>query len=282
VLTVVELTLNPLDDRHLIPATLVLGLGYLTDIPLGVDASPAIGHLWTLSIEEQFYLVWPFLLLLAIRWRQVGTVLLAAGVGLILLCALSLVIARDEVAKVYMLPTSWAVTLVIGGAAYIYRERLTRSFLASRAAASAAVVILVASTFPELKHIAATYVLGGPLIAVCAVALIFQAEKWHVVGPALEPLRALGLVSYAAYLWNYPIAEWLSDGDGLSGWRSLASFPLTIAAAIISWFALEKPAQRLRQRIESRSGSSAQDDRGRADVGGEGVAGEGRLGGRPG
>ena len=69
VYAIVELATDVLGDRSkgIVGYTVLAGLGYLKDLPLPFDVSMAIGPLWTLAVEEQFYLIWPALLVLALR-----------------------------------------------------------------------------------------------------------------------------------------------------------------------------------------------------------------------
>lgn len=64
----VTLTLDPVGDRAELPGTVLVALTYTADLPLD-HGSLVLFHLWTLAIEEQFYLIRPAVLVLA--WRRI-------------------------------------------------------------------------------------------------------------------------------------------------------------------------------------------------------------------
>jgi peptidoglycan/LPS O-acetylase OafA/YrhL len=83
--------------------------------------------------------------------------------------------------------------------------------------------------------------------------LIVQMQAWkQVPSPIWRPLLALGTVSYAAYLWKYPIALWLgvTVGEPFSAPLSIA---LTIVAATVSWFVVERAVLRWKESLDRRA-----------------------------
>lgn len=255
----VGMTLDLLDDKHKVWRSVLGGVTYTTDLwTSGISAG--IAHLWTLAIEEQFYLVWPIILVFAIRRRLVGAVLIVGLVGLTALCAY-VIFTNKRVIDVYVYPSSWAVTLLIGSAGYLNRDWFRGVLLGwrGRIAAILAVAFVVFVTFlPEAKSQSWLYLVGGPAIALCSVILILQAEKWRKMPVVLTPLRALGLISYAAYLWNYLIRIWLNElNDGRpSNMDRLLMVVLTLAAATLSWWLVEKPFAEYRKRLDARERSA--------------------------
>lgn len=103
---------------------------------------------------------------------------------------------------------------------------------------------------PGARNQAWFYLIGGPLIACMTVALIYWSLEDRRLPAWLKPLAALGTVSYAAYLWNYPLKIWLAalkvPGD------TFIVPVLTIVAAAISWFLVEAPMRRLRFVIDGK------------------------------
>jgi peptidoglycan/LPS O-acetylase OafA/YrhL len=96
-----------------------------------------------------------------------------------------------------------------------------------------------------------TYLVAGPAIAACTAVLLLAWSKWEEVATPVRPLVALGVLSYGAYLWNYPLTLWLRPELGAAA-GPLAAV-LTVVAAALSWRYVEEPVM----RRGSRSPSSA-------------------------
>ena len=245
-LVLVTLTLDPLGDSATLPRTVAVSLTYTANLPyVGlVGVSPAIYHLWTLATEEQFYLLWPLVIVLAVRARRLRTGLVLAGAVAAVLCVVTVVWFRDDPDAAYPLATSWIGCFVIGAASRVAQDRWSPAWR-GRHAVVAAVTLLAVLTVADLRGHAATYLLAGPAVALATVVLV-RAWRGHVTpAPAWRPLVALGTVSYAAYLWNYPLTLWLRPVlDDAAG---LVALPATVLAATASWWLVERPVRRRRR-----------------------------------
>ncbi|RWZ68645.1 acyltransferase [Labedella populi] len=263
-IALVTLTVDPLGQRDGLARALLIGLTYTGNLPIELGSS-AIDHLWTLATEEQFYLVWPLLLTLAVRRRRPGFVVLAVVAALLLVLTITLVGAAPDVQEVYRYPASWSLALVIGAAARIWSDRVVGWMPVSHAARAlvggvAVATLLALSFLPGGKYEATSYLILGPFVALVTVVLIHVWRDWgELPTPALRPLLALGTISYAAYLWNYPIVLWLGAVLGRSaaaGWLPLAGIVATIAAATVSWWLVEVPSRRWRRRLDARAATA--------------------------
>lgn len=277
-LAVVTLLLDPLDDRGALGRTLAVALTYTADLPIALG-SDSIFHLWTLSVEQQFYLLWPPLL--AWAWYRRWTTLLVAGtlVALTLTATCVTLHLGQDFDRAYRWPSSWAGALLIGAAAYMCthrpkenraaatpahgrsgailrtllppRTRLTsrrpsspRSGRTLRAtSAAAALVLLLAAGVVPWRSFSLTYPWGGLLLAaLTAVVLHHWADDPTPPGRPLTALARLGTISYAAYLWNYPLTLWLRPWHPVAG--PTLAVVLTLVLATASWFLVERPATR--------------------------------------
>jgi peptidoglycan/LPS O-acetylase OafA/YrhL len=224
-------------------------------------------HTWTLGIEEQFYLVWP-LLVVAVMWRarRSGS---GARSSLWALMALSLVGAAasatemaliyqpGDVNRVYFGSDTHAQSLLIGAAlaaaVALWRMR-GQEFVTARSArfviafSGLAGIAVLAWMWSQLNvNDSAIFDGGFALASVCVAATVLCAVlvPRSLVARALSfaPLRYLGRISYGMYLWHFPLDIALTEarvgvgGYALFGIRSA----LTIAIATVSYYGLEKP-----------------------------------------
>jgi peptidoglycan/LPS O-acetylase OafA/YrhL len=229
------------------------------------DASP-LTHMWTLGIEEQYYLLWPLALILGLRLARgrlrplLAATLLAAAVSAVVMA----VLYRPGVdpSRLYYGTDTRAQALLLGGAlamAMALRAQRPLPRAAVRAAAVAglggylAMLLLVPDTVRWLY-------LGGFALAAAACALVVvvavQPGGWLRRLFSLPPLPAIGRISYGLYLWHWPLDVAISpERVGLHGAPLLAlRAGATFVAASLSYHLLELPVRRgaLRRRGLSR------------------------------
>ncbi|MFL5824204.1 MAG: acyltransferase family protein [Solirubrobacteraceae bacterium] len=229
-----------------------------------------LDHLWSLSIEEQFYLVWPLVLLGGI-WLMRGrarlalaTLALAAGS----LVAMALLHHPGyDPTRVYEGTDTRAFGLLIGAAlAMVWpsqtpraaaRPRVRRALDVAGVAGLLGALVLVWRTDPVSSFLYPYgFVLLSLATAVTLAAIVNPASR---LGAALgwRPLRWIGVRSYGIYLWQWPIIVLITPvGAGFSWGRGVLAVAATMAAAALSWRFVEQPIRRgglvrLRHRLTS-------------------------------
>lgn len=209
-------------------------------------------HLWSLGVEEQFYLVWPLMLLAGLRWvpRQFQQGLL------VLLIAASFTYAHQQALAdpsfaYYMLPTR-AGELALGGLLATLRpvRDATRSQHPLFEAVALLGLLLIIGSIALLDG--NTRFPGWYALPACAgAALIILADSQrHCL--LLAPLRSsllvgIGLISYSLYLWHWPILAFLRYlSVPLHGWTMAGVIALIFVLASLSYWFVERSTRHLR------------------------------------
>ncbi|HYB45955.1 MAG TPA: acyltransferase family protein [Streptosporangiaceae bacterium] len=225
---------------------------------LGLFRSPPpLDHLWSLAIEEQFYLIWPLILWFVIlrlngRRARVAATLVAAALSAL---AMALEYAPGDPSLVYYGTDTHASALLIGSALAL---ALPLEILASASAVqvrrldAAGVVGLVVLAWAA-GHFSgadpAVYPAGLVLAGLGAAGLVIAAASSGVIAAmtSLSPLRWIGVRSYAIYLWHWPVIALAGAivGSGTTSPRLwFIEAGVTIGLACASWQFIEAPILR--------------------------------------
>jgi peptidoglycan/LPS O-acetylase OafA/YrhL len=204
-------------------------------------------HTWSLSVEEQFYIFFPWLMILFWRWK-----IKHIGILLIAIIAVGLAISQYAVmqtpsAAFYLLPMRAWELLVGAYVAFRLKTSAAHSTPAYYKNELPAVIGLTMIGFAVFSFDSATPFPGVYAIPpVLGTALVIQyAHSTTKVGQFLSNsfLVGIGLISYSAYLWHQPLFAFsrlamLSIG---SIWTTLTLISLTFILAYITWRYIERP-----------------------------------------
>ena len=209
-------------------------------------------HMWSLSVEEQFYLVWPTLLALMLRFLPERRHKLAV----LTLCALSLVAAEALVhiwprSAFFHLPTRGWELLAGALLAMKFIPRIANKTVAEISSAIG-LALMIAPLFLYDKE---TPFPGlAALVPVLGCALVIHStenERTRVAALlSWKPIVFVGLISYSLYLWHWPIFAFATYEllRPLTFLEALLCVLAAISAAVISWRFVEQPFRRRRKQ----------------------------------
>ena len=208
-------------------------------------------HTWSLSLEEQFYIIVPIVFLLFFKWRQFDKLFWVLSAGALLSLLISIVgTIHYESASFYLLPTrAWE----LGAGSIIATSRPIKSYRLRTIFSVLGILSILfsfifydrSSSFPGLS--AVPPVLGAALIIWSGVGF-GEISRLPIVLKVLSirPLVFIGLLSYSLYLWHWPL---LALNEYMVIGRDSILVKLTIVLvsfllSIISWKYIEQPIRK--------------------------------------
>ena len=221
-------------------------------------APPPFDHLWSLAIEEQFYLVWPLIVLCVIvrldaRRARVTCALIGAAVSALVM-AIQYTPGGDPSAVYYGTGTHASALLIGAALALAWPLRRLAAIPAAHArrldmAGIAGLVVLAWAVGHFSGSDPVVYPVGLLLAALAAAGLVAAAAGHGVIAAltSIRPLRWVGVRSYGIYLWHWPVIALgtaLAGPDAGSPWLWLVETGVTIALASASWRFIETPIMR--------------------------------------
>jgi peptidoglycan/LPS O-acetylase OafA/YrhL len=221
--------------------------------------SMALGHIWSLSLEEQFYLCWPFLLCI-LPMKRLLRVAVAATLTIAVFRAVAIHFDLFHLPEsvYYMRPYFRLDSLLIGACLALavasrldLRER-ARSAMARVPAGFLWLGLLGWSIFATHFHPSVYQSIQLCLAVLLLAQLVAGQGRWYQQFFRHPVLRYLGKISYALYLWQQPflLARTTPWGPLAELWRTPLWLLPPLLLAILSYHCLESPALRLKKRLE--------------------------------
>ncbi|QSY93514.1 acyltransferase [Rhizobium bangladeshense] len=204
-------------------------------------------HTWSLSVEEQFYIGFPVLLLIVRRYlrsRFLPCVLLVASLSFVL----CVVTVRYDQQQAFYSPLTRAWELLAGTLLAYHEVRRGRTRPRPLLAAAGFVLVLGSLILFRKDTVHPGLLTAIPVIGTCLV-LAFAGHQ-NAVGRLLasRPAALTGLVSYSLYLWHYPIfAFWRQTDVHFSNGDKFLAVAVTVLVAVVSFVVVEKPLRHTRK-----------------------------------
>jgi peptidoglycan/LPS O-acetylase OafA/YrhL len=216
---------------------------------LGTDLG-VLNHLWSLSVEEQFYVIWPTLFIVIVRWfrsRAMTIVLTLAAVA-----TFYSVWTQGSSARLDISTETNAFALLLGVClAFALAQLKDRGISLPATNPVVPFLVLVAvSSFPG-RALSVDHPLFRPLGAVFAIIgvwLVHAAVQGHSRLVGSRVMVFFGTISYALYLWHQTFINSTLLGEHSTP-RNLVLIAAAIVISWLSWVLVEKPLGRLRKPL---------------------------------
>ncbi len=220
------------------------------------EPSP-LKHVWSLAVEEQFYLLWPVVVLAALRiGGRRALIALCTGGILVSVLLMAVWYAPTDPSRVYYGTDTRAHLLLVGALlALVPAERLRVASSARGQVLGALALAIGVGAMLVVDDQSAFLYRGGMflnalLVAGVLASVAYQPGTRLARALGVAPLRGLGGISYGVYLWSWPVIVLVTtDRTGLDGAALVAlQLALIITVPLLSYRLLEQPVRRWRPR----------------------------------
>lgn len=225
-----------------------------------LDTPEGLGHLWSLSVEEQFYILWPVLLTIMVaRLRSVRWMIVFFALAITLVAAVRAGLWQEGHSWLflYIRTDLRADALLTGGLLAVAQHRGCLPMIYPKFIGILAALGLLAMVFLVARDDAFLYLGGLSIISLLSGLLIISALDDAPAFYDCWPLRQLGKISYGVYLWHLPIFTVLALPSVLIAdpfQKTALAVLLTLLLCYVSWFFVEKPFLRRKRHAPPVSG----------------------------
>ena len=206
-------------------------------------------HLWSLAVEEQFYLFWPLALLLFFRAsRTVAGIIAIVALSL----AASVIATYDKPISAFYLPFTRFWELGLGGlAAYFEVEGRLKTTASKAMPAAGTLLIFLSFLFINERQHFPGWVAAFPVVGTLMI-IAGSSDAWISKRVLSNKLAVfIGLISYPLYLWHWPILAFAHIYFG--GWPErryrVAALIVSFALAVLTYLYVERPVRLSKQKL---------------------------------
>jgi peptidoglycan/LPS O-acetylase OafA/YrhL len=242
-------------QAHRLRGDVPAALGYVTNWWLifrgtsyfgDAGAPPLLNHLWSLAVEEQFYLIWPVVLIGAL-WLARGRAWLAASLAILGAAGSTALMALlyspwTDASRVFFGTDTHAAPLLVGAALALVP--IPRDFFAIGGVFGLVLLVGFAAWVPDSSPVLYR---GGYLVVALTAAMLVGAAARPALPLArilgIAPLRFLGLRSYSIYVWHWPVFLVLGAGKLPEPALTIARLGVTLLLAHASYHLIELPVR---------------------------------------
>ena len=206
-------------------------------------------HLWSLGVEEQFYILWPLILLFILKYIHSITqrIFIISTLFILSLILAQLTIVTNHSFSYYMLPTrAWELLSGASVALLIRKGFKTKNIINEVIAIIGLLAIIFSFIFVSKSDsvpglAALPTILGTSLLILSGIS--YQTHIGRLL--SFKAFVAIGLVSYSAYLWHWPILAFLRYSMvEINLYIAILVIVLTFILAMISYFFIETPLRK--------------------------------------
>ncbi|WP_196615234.1 acyltransferase family protein [Citrobacter freundii] len=204
-------------------------------------------HTWSLSVEWQFYIIYPLIILALSRFAPIARVKKILILFLLASFASSVYLSDTNPASSFYLLHSRAWEMIAGGLVYLYPLKLSnkKSFIIKYTGLIGifSCIVLMSSFMVWPGYLAAL-----PVVSTVAILYSSNVSSYVTDNPISQ---FIGKISYSVYLWHWPVVVGLSYFSLVSGGYKIAGILLSIFIGAISFYIVESPFSKLMKKYNS-------------------------------
>ncbi|WAU76389.1 acyltransferase family protein [Acinetobacter sp. TR3] len=202
---------------------------------INAETTPLL-HLWSLSLEEQFYLIWPLTLIALLKFKN-KTILILLTITILVSILISHIYAVKDPIKAYYLLTSRLFEFLLGACINFHKPHIVLKKYSTPIASIAIILLFITNVFINNESIFPSY----NAAVICILSAIYITYGTEVKYKILQPLEYIGKISYPMYLWHWPIISYFTILSlNLDTNQKIIIFLLTIMLSILSYELIEK------------------------------------------